>query len=245
VKFVFQVYIIFIERLWELNWKISGDSQISLSIHKFSLIQSDRKNPNAEGLFRSPTDLKGLSAMLSKRQFLFPTLLRADSKLHSLLCKTPCEGASQYLYSNQSCLDSWPAPFQIKSDPGVNFCKNLCSSNMQFYLYNNGSCHPACPWPLRGKVENGVKCCLRPCQSAREYILKDDSCSAECPAPMVRRMIEPSIGTYCLNPCESPDHFLTKVNNGSLFCLLNCPESFERKIEDGFEYCVNPCSPQQ
>ena len=73
-----------------------------------------------------------------------------------------------------------------------------------------------------------------------KYILKDGSCSKDCPAPMIRKK-EASVGTYCLSPCKSDDHFLVK--NGS--CVLDCPVYFATKIEYGAKYCTQPCPPEQ
>jgi len=70
-----------------------------------------------------------------------------------------------------------------------------------------------------------------------EYILKDGSCSKECPYPLTQRK-EISMGTFCLNPCKSDKYFVSK--NGS--CLSSCPNYFETKIEYGsVKYCLNPC----
>lgn len=154
-------------------------------------------------------------------------------------CKNPCESNSDYLYSNRSCLKECHPPLQIKAEPGVNYCINPCHST-NLYLYGNGSCLSSCHAPLKSRTEFGVKYCQMPCDLAREFILTDGSCSKECPSNFIKKK-EPSIGTYCLSPCESKDHFLSQ--NGSY--LANCSKFSEIRREYGLKYCVNPCSADQ
>jgi len=92
------------------------------------------------------------------------------------------------------------------------------------------------------KVESGIKYCLRPCQLTGEYILKDGSCSAECPLPLIQRN-EAGVGTLCLSPCESSDYFIG--NNDGSSCLLSCPNSFETRIRYGVKFCLSPCLADQ
>ena len=168
-----------------------------------------------------------------------PAPLIAEFTAQGRLCMSPCKFLSDYLYANRSCLKDCPAPLQIKSEPAAKFCVNPCHSNNS-YLYQNGSCLPTCPSPGKIKEEFELRYCLPPCNLAREYILKDGSCSFECPSPLVRRK-EPSVGIYCLNPCESDDHFLSNWRNGSFSCVAKCPNYFEMKIEHGTKYCLSPC----
>jgi len=89
------------------------------------------------------------------------------------------------------------------------------------------------------KIESGVKYCQRPCDITKEFILQNGSCSPECPSPLIRKE-ESGVGIHCLNPCESNETL--KNNDGSLSCITKCPDSFETKFENGFKYCINPCS---
>ena len=172
-----------------------------------------------------------------------PLVPEFQSQSWTRFCRNPCSSKSDYLYANKSCLKECPAPLQVRSEPIANFCVNPCPST-KLYLYQNGSCLSTCPFPGRIKEVFGVKYCGPPCSLTEEFILKDGSCSKACPVPLVRKT-EESIGTFCLTPCDSDDHFISKNDHGSALCLLNCPASFETKIEYGVRYCINPCSSQQ
>ena len=125
------------------------------------------------------------------------------------------ERRPQYLYWNQSCLNSCDPPLMQRFDGPAQFCDYSCSTTS--FLYWNGTCLSQCASPLVQKIERSPlrQFCIYPCASVDEFLYWNTSCLSTCKPPFVTRI---DYGKkYCDYPCAASQYL---YYNGS--CQSTC-----------------------
>ncbi len=79
-------------------------------------------------------------------------------------CKSPCSKSEEdFIYDDQSCHESCPAPLIIEKECGGirgKYCKNPCNSSGNRYLNSDGGCQMKCEYPYKVANKGPYQMCL-------------------------------------------------------------------------------------
>jgi len=140
---------------------------------------------------------------------------------------------ANFLYENDTCLDTCPSPYSQVIQGVEKYCKAPCDIN-SFY-YQNGTCGSSCSSPFTQIVSGNLKYCNFPCTGTTFLNWQGTACQSTCTLPF-QQLIQ-GYERYCLKPCGGSSYY---YSNGT--CLSNCNYPFEASGQGSWSQCNFKCS---